>query len=211
MRLVAGVPRGYTPGPVGSAFDPRLLGALLAACVLLLLAEHLGARTTLSLESRLKGDVKRESRWLAQYGQSVCTPVAALLVWLLDATNGVRNGVLVLVAVLAASLICMVLKRLLGRIRPGREGAGRFSGPSWKHANYRESFPSSHSACAAALTVSLVCFYPQAAPVLWALALACAGLRYVLDAHFPSDVLGGIALGYAVGHGTVQAGMWFAA
>ncbi|MFN4243806.1 MAG: phosphatase PAP2 family protein [Tepidisphaerales bacterium] len=193
---------------MGTAFDPRLLGALLAGCVLLLLAEHLGARTTLNLESRLKGDVKRESRWVAQYGQSVCTPVAALLVWLLDGVNGLRNGVIVLGSVLAASVLCMLLKRTLGRIRPGREGAGRFTGLSLRHANYRESFPSSHSACAVALTVTLVAFYPAAAPVLWALALGCAGLRYVLDAHFPSDVLAGVALGYAVGHGGAALGVW---
>jgi len=27
-------------------------------------------------------------------------------------------------------------------------------------------------------------------------------LRYILDAHWPSDVLGGVALGYGVAHGT---------
>jgi membrane-associated phospholipid phosphatase len=39
----------------------------------------------------------------------------------------------------------------------------------------------------------------------WVLALLCAGLRYILDAHWPSDVLGGIALGYAVAG---VAGQW---
>jgi membrane-associated phospholipid phosphatase len=175
-----------------------LLGLLLAGCAALLVLEFLGFRTTLNLENRLKGDVKRESRWLAQYGQSVCTPVAALLVGCLDKGHGLRNGVVVLSAVLVASIVCMVAKRVLGRIRPGREGAGTFSGPSWRHANYRESFPSSHSACAVALSGVLSGFYPAASLVFWTLALLCAGLRYVLDAHFPSDVLGGIALGYAI-------------
>ena len=77
-------------------------------------------------------------------------------------------------------------------------------GPSWKHANYRESFPSSHSACAVALSVVLAAYYPPAAVTFWVLAIACACLRYVLDAHWPSDVLGGIALGYAVAVGTLQ-------
>jgi membrane-associated phospholipid phosphatase len=162
--------------------------------------EFLGVRTTLNLENRMKGDVKRESRWLAQYGQSVCTPVAGALVLCLDHPYGLRKGITVVAAVLVASLICMGLKRLLGRIRPGREGAGSFTGPSWRHANYRESFPSSHSACAVALSVVLAGYYPHAMLVFWVLAIACASLRYVLDAHYPSDVLGGIALGYAVGH-----------
>jgi len=184
--------------------DTTLLGLLTAGCAALLVLEFLGVRTTLNLESSMKGDVKRESRWLAQYGQSVCTPVAAALVFSLDKTHGVRNSLTVIAAVLLASIVCMLLKRLLGRIRPGREGAGTFAGPSWKHANHRESFPSSHSACAVALTVSLAAFYPQAAVVLWVLALGCAALRYVLDAHYPSDVLGGIAFGYAIAHLTVM-------
>lgn len=180
--------------------DYTLLGLLLAGCAALLVLEFLGIRTTLNLENNMKGDVKRESRWLAQYGQSVCTPVAAALVFCLDRGHGLRNAITIVAGVLVTSVACMILKRWLGRVRPGREGAGRFTGPSLKHANFRESFPSSHSACAVALTVILVGFYPNAAVVLWALALTCAGLRYVLDAHFPSDVLGGVALGYIFGH-----------
>jgi membrane-associated phospholipid phosphatase len=48
-----------------------------------------------------------------------------------------------------------------------------------------------------AFSVLLATLYPNAAATFWALALTCAGLRYILDAHWPSDVLGGIALGYA--------------
>jgi undecaprenyl-diphosphatase len=172
-----------------------LLPILLLTCVALLILEKLGLPTTLALN--FKGDVKRETRWLAQYGQSVCTAVAAGLVWQLDPPNR-RVVIALVVAVFATSIIALVIKRLLGRVRPGREGAGNFTGPSWKHANYRESFPSSHSACAVALSVILSAAYPQGAEIFWGLALICAGLRYILDAHWPSDVLGGIALGYAV-------------
>lgn len=183
--------------------DYSILAVLLIGCAALLVLEFLGFRTTLQLESKMKGDVKRESRWLAQYGQSVCTPVAGALVFCLETHHKVVRSATVVLGVLAASVICMALKRFLGRVRPGRENAGKFTGPSLKHSNARESFPSSHSACAVALSVILAGFYPQAAVVLWALALACAGLRYVMDAHFPSDVLGGIALGYVVGHVSV--------
>jgi membrane-associated phospholipid phosphatase len=185
--------------------DFTLLAILLATCAALLLLEFLGVRTTLSLESRMKGDVKRESRWLAQYGQSVCTPVAAALVASLDRAHGLRHAAVILIAVIAASILCMVLKRTFGRVRPGREGSGRFLGPTLRHANFRESFPSSHSACAVALSVTLAAYYPHAALVFGTLALVCAGLRYVLDAHYPSDVLAGIALGYSVAHATLWA------
>ena len=174
-----------------------LLILLLAACAALLLLERAGAPVTLNLQ--FKGDVKRETRWLAQYGQSVCTPIAALLVYQLDsapAPGPLRKAAMVIAAVLAASVCAMLIKRTLGRVRPGRENAGQFLGPSLRHANFRESFPSSHSACAVALSAALSALYPQAAPTFWVLAIACALLRYILDAHWPSDVLGGVALGY---------------
>jgi len=175
--------------------------SLLGATAVLMVLETWGLPTTLSLS--FKGDIKRESRWLAQYGQSVCTPVAAILIWQLDARHR-RDAIIVVVTVLISSTLCMIIKRLLSRVRPGRENAGRFLGPSWKHANYKESFPSSHSACAVTLSVLLSILYPHAWPTFWTLAVLCAGLRYLMDAHWPSDVLGGIALGYGVAYAAAR-------
>src|SRR6478672_8649998 len=152
-----------------------LLVILVTTCILLFLVERMRIPTTLDLH--FKGDIKRESRWLAQYGQSVCTPVAALLVWKLDPIQPVAKGVLIVAAVLAASLSCTIVKRLLGRVRPGRPDAGKFLGPTWRHASYREAFPSSHSACAVAMSAMLAGLYPSAAGVFWALAMICAVLR----------------------------------
>src|SRR5438477_2370531 len=165
-------------------------------CVTLLVLERMGLPTTLQLT--FKGDVKRETRWLAQYGQAVSALVAAAVIWQLDANLPRRRAAVidVLTASLGAAIIGMLIKRLLGRVRPGREHAGRFLGPSWRHANYRESFPSNHTASAVAMSAVLAHFYPSAAPTFWFLAIACALLRYVLDAHWPSDVVGGAALGY---------------
>src|SRR6185437_8748944 len=128
-----------------------------------------GVPTTLELH--FKGDIKRESRWLAQYGQSVCTPVAALLVWRLDPRAGIRWPIMIVVAVVSASLGCTILKRLLGRVRPGREHAGKFLGPTWKHANWRESFPSNHTASAVAMSAVLARLYPPASITFWTLAV----------------------------------------
>jgi membrane-associated phospholipid phosphatase len=174
-----------------------VLGTLVGGCIVLMWLERRGLRTTLALN--FKGDVKRESRWFAQYGQAACTAIAVLLIWQLDPP---RRGAAIAVAIAggATSLLSMIIKRLLGRVRPGRPNAGRFLGPTLEHANFRESFPSSHSANAVALTVLLSQLYPQGTLTFWLMALLCAGLRYLLDAHWPSDVLGGIALGYALGH-----------
>jgi hypothetical protein len=134
-----------------------LLIILLLACALMMVLEWRGVPTTLQLS--FKGDVKRETAFLAQWGQSMATPLAALVVWQLDPTRR-RDAVFLIIGVLIASVACFVLKRLLGRVRPNRENAGKFLGPSLKHANYRESFPSSHSACAIALSTFLAYLYP---------------------------------------------------
>src|ERR1700685_4058683 len=104
-----------------------VLISLLVACGVMMLLEKRGLRTTLTLS--FKGDIKRESRWLAQYGQSVCTPVAGLLIWQLDVKHR-RAAIVVVAAVIASSLVAMLIKRLLSRVRPGRENAGKFLGPS---------------------------------------------------------------------------------
>jgi undecaprenyl-diphosphatase len=171
-----------------------LLLILLLTCALMMVLEWRGVPTTLKLS--FKGDVKRETAFLAQWGQSVATPLAALIVWQLDPRHH-REAIIMIGAVLLASVICLLLKRSLGRVRPNREHAGKFLGPTLQHANYRESFPSSHSACAIALSVYLAHLYPPAATTFWGLGIMTALLRYVLDAHFPSDVLGGVAIGYA--------------
>ena len=169
--------------------------AVLTAVMMVL--ERRGLATTLTLS--FKGDVKRETRFLAQYGQLVCTVFTAILIWQLDPDRRLQICKSLFAAVIGATVVATISKHLLGRARPRSEHAGKFLGPSFKHANYRESFPSSHSASAVAYAAVLSAAYPHAAVTFWALALLCAVLRYVMDAHWPSDVLGGIAVGYLAG------------
>src|SRR5438094_4431126 len=122
--------REFLIKPLATAMNLTVLIILLAACAVFFVLEWRGVRTTLALE--FKGDIKRESRWLAQYGQSVCTPVAALLVGTMDPAARLKPFMLI-AAVLSTSIACMLVKRLLGRVRPGRENAGKFLGPALRH------------------------------------------------------------------------------
>jgi len=170
-----------------------LLFSLVAAAGVFMGLEFRGAPLTLKLS--FKGDLKRESQWLAQFGQFVATAVAMALVWAFEPGEP-KKMIALGVTVLGTSIITNVLKKLFGRVRPNRENAGRFTGPTLKRDNARESFPSSHSSCAIALAVGLSILYPQAMLVFGTLGWITAILRYLMDAHWPSDVLAGIAIGY---------------
>src|SRR5688500_1577396 len=169
--------------------SPALFLVLLALTLAALLLEKRRLPSPL-MSLAMKGDIRRESWWLQQYGQAVCTPVAGLLVWELDPIDSGNKTVTLIASVALTSLTCAFLKRLFGRVRPGRDDAGRFLGPSFRlrGGSHRESFPSSHTACAVALTTVLTAYYAHGWTTFWLLAIACAVLRYVLDAHWPSDV-----------------------
>ena len=190
-----------------------LLWSILGLMLLLIILESVGVPTTLALN--FKGDIKRETRWLAQYGQLASALVAMAIVYQLEtsafaqqlkgAHPPLKAAASILIASFGAAIAGRILKQIVGRVRPGPEHAGKFLGPTWKHANFRESFPSNHTASAVAMSAVLAQLYPAAAPTFWSLAVACALLRYVLDAHFPSDVVGGVALGYVGAIVTLQA------
>ena len=177
---------------------------LAAASGFMMFLEMNGVPVVLQLP--FKGDIKRESQFLAQFGQAVATLIVMALIYSFEHNRlGGRKAIAVLAAVFGTSIGCFIIKRLTGRVRPNRENAGKFLGPSFKHANWRESFPSSHSACAIALSVALTILYPQAAIVFWTLGIITAVLRYLMDAHWPSDVLAGIALGYLLSYAIMAA------
>lgn len=99
-----------------------------------------------------------------------------------------------------AGLAQLVCKRLAARWPAARP----FSlGLCPNHLNHgsRAGFPSAHAVVMGAITGFMVCLAPG--DPLWALmgmiALSTAWARVYVGAHFPSDVLVGLALGVSVG------------
>ena len=93
----------------------------------------------------------------------------------------------------AAIGVNFIAKRTIGRERPLIEH------PPLARAPTKLSFPSTHSTSSVAAATAFGRVEPRARPYLFALAAAiCIGRPY-LGMHYPSDVLGGVALGFCIG------------
>jgi membrane-associated phospholipid phosphatase len=94
----------------------------------------------------------------------------------------------------AAIGINFVVKSAIGRQRPLIE-----EHPPLAKAPTKLSFPSTHSTSSLAAATAFGRIEPRARPYLLALAATiCVGRPY-LGMHYPSDVLGGVALGLCLG------------
>lgn len=171
--------------------------ALMIAAVAVITLELSGVSTGWRL--RFRGDVARETMWLAQYGQFTCVVCIALTIWLIDPAKR-RFIPLLIIAVLVAAGTATVVKLASGRVRPNHEHSGQFNGPFAEHKSANRSFPSGHTTSAFALSAVLAGLYPRGRMLFWTLATACGLLRWVQDAHWLSDVLAGAALGLFVAH-----------
>ncbi|MFI6871653.1 phosphatase PAP2 family protein [Nocardia sp. NPDC050406] len=97
---------------------------------------------------------------------------------------------------IASGLANGVAKPLFPRRRPPGEAVPlvrRLMNPP-----VSSSFPSGHSASAAAFTVGVGLEYPRAAAVVAPVAAAVAYSRVHVGVHWPTDVLAGVALGSAI-------------
>jgi membrane-associated phospholipid phosphatase len=72
-------------------------------------------------------------------------------------------------------------------------GATEFAGYAW------QSFPSAHTATAVGLAIGLSILFPKARWLFWFMAVLGGIQRMVFHAHWPSDVVAGVAVGLFAG------------
>lgn len=137
---------------------------------------------------------------LCDHGEIWIVLAAVLLLW----RKKRRSGLAISSALVLDLVSCnLILKPLIGRIRPFivNPAVTLLVEPPMD-----ASFPSGHTAASFAATFALLAVKdPLWKPAL-AVAIVMAFSRLYLYVHWPSDVLGGIVLGAAVGWG----GMWIA-
>jgi membrane-associated phospholipid phosphatase len=209
-------PTAILRGPV-TAKRALIIAAVAAACVAILLPfDAAVARFTERFQPggdlALGGDLKREIEFVQQFGDLVCVAIVLTAIALLD-PSARRRLWDALAAVGASALGFFVLKIALGRPRPqlhdplhfgpftshtlvhnGQSGSF-YSWEFWRPVSDLWSMPSSHTAAATALAVVLARLYPRLTPLVAAIAILVGLCRVTLNAHYPSDVAAGWALG----------------
>jgi membrane-associated phospholipid phosphatase len=119
----------------------------------------------------------------------------------------VRIGFL-FVAIGAPSLFVTIVKRMIGRARPGVSGVvdpTLFSPFKWSAA--WAGMPSGHATTAFAVLAAVITLWPRARTVVLIFALLIAVSRVVVFAHYPTDVLAGALVGVV---GVLMVRRWFA-
>lgn len=148
-----------------------------------------------ALREREHPGVARFMRCLTFAGDTSSWALHALLVAALEAAPAGAVAQMT-AAGLAATAVVAVLKRLIRRPRPRRAEPGLGSPLADPDAF---SFPSGHSAVAFAVATASLSAAPNLAPAELVLASSIAFSRVYLGAHYPLDVLVGIAIGVACG------------
>ncbi|MGY1753373.1 phosphatase PAP2 family protein [Blastococcus sp. SYSU D01042] len=129
-----------------------------------------------------------------QLGNVVAVPVVAAVAALFRRFRTARD---LLVSGLLAYVAADLVKSVVGRERPGGlpVGAVLHEGPIGGIG-----FVSGHSAVAAALATAVAPYLSRRGRrIVWSLAWSVALARVYVGAHLPLDILGGLALGWAIG------------
>lgn len=104
-------------------------------------------------------------------------------------------GAYAFLAVALSGILANLVKRVIGRARPGQfEDWGSFGFSSFSGAKF-ESFPSGHATTVGAIFMVLILLLPRYRLAFMLLALWMAFSRVMVGAHYPSDVIAGLSFG----------------
>ena len=124
---------------------------------------------------------------------------AAFLAWAVFSNVSVYE----LVYMLALPALCLVvvgvLRMTVLRPRPYSKEGANITPILKKENNLDKSFPSRHVACAFVISTVVLAHFLWAGIPLFLCAVALGYIRFALGLHYPSDLLGGAAIGLACG------------
>ncbi len=94
-----------------------------------------------------------------------------------------------------ALVIVSLLRMLIRRPRPYSERGAGIQPLLTRKGKDDDSFPSRHLACALSISILFLAYLPWAGILLIVLSALLGYIRFALGLHYPTDLLGGAALG----------------
>ena len=138
-----------------------------------------------------------------QAGHVLMWIMIAAAIWLVQWRQRGRAKIsswMIVASPLLSGAMAELLKRLVGRERPGTSDAtGAYTFKPFMHAFSDDSnlgIPSSHAAVAFGGAFMMMRLFPGAGWVLLVWAIGCGVTRSALGAHYVSDVVAGAAIGH---------------
>jgi lipid A 4'-phosphatase len=142
--------------------------------------------------------------FVTQFGESygwliLCAVAFVLFYFILRRRHYAWQAAFIFLNVAGSGLAVDGVKVVFGRARPTllfREGLYGFTWFATRPDHW--SFPSGHAATVSSLALSLTLIWPRGWPAWWLGALLVLASRIVLNAHYPSDLLGGFYIALLV-------------
>jgi undecaprenyl-diphosphatase len=107
-----------------------------------------------------------------------------------------RIGGYLLVSIVLSGLVANILKRIIGRARPVHfDDWGILGFSPFSNSAAFQSFPSGHATTIGAFFAALIFLFPRYRIIFAICAIWLAATRVMVGAHYPSDVVAGLALG----------------
>ena len=190
---------------------PWALGGVLLVVVALVLDGLLGSSLGIKFDG---GDVARELAALGQWGQLASLFIVGACLVSLQPARWRRLLDLALAAGVAA-LVLLLLKLMIGRVRPTHETPYVFDGWLLQVGDAAEglssydlaSMPSSHTSGAVVLSVFVALLWPRLGWLALAMAVLVAFSRVIFVAHWLGDVVVGAIVGFLVSYPIIR-GFW---
>ena len=134
--------------------------------------------------------------------------VAVFALWLLARPGGPRKWKLACSAALASAALALLVNQAIAQVwHRARPFAAHPAAHVWGSRSHDPSFPSDHASASFAIAFALLLFDRLAGALFLAAAILIGFGRMVIGAHYPADVLAGVAVGLLVALLVVRLGL----
>jgi undecaprenyl-diphosphatase len=149
--------------------------------------------------------IRRFFAFISRLGNGVFWYALIAVLPFVDDWRGAVAALHMLLVGLAGLVIYKLMKRKFIRERPFVRNRGIRLGTAPLD---RFSFPSGHTLHAVGFSLVAIAYYPLLLPLLAPFALLIALSRMILGLHFPSDVIIGAAIGFAIAKLSLLGAEW---